>query len=315
MTMRSLALLFFYLINFSSTAQPPPRHLERVAFDPVRNKLVVYGGAAVIDNHLTYFTNVHEWDTTRWTELEANGPGARNAAPLIFDPVSRTTLLFGGVFEDERGFKIYFDVWSWDGKKWSLINSQCPVKEPNVACDRRNKRILVYGEVTNKSSLAPETPREFELWEFKDNRWRKLSSEGPDEYSMMVFDDERNTLIIPSMEEDVAMWEWSNNKWKKTTCSGDCPEKRSRQAMVYHPAHNATYMFGGRDSSREFLGDFWKWDGIHWSRIVSIVGPEKRGSAQLTYANDVLLLYGGSLKGGLSNELWAWNGDAWSKSK
>lgn len=314
--MRCLILLsVFYLICRSSTSQPPARHLERAAFDEVRNKLIIYGGAAVVDNRLTYFTNVHEWDTNGWTELTANGPGARNAAPLIFDPVSRTTLLFGGVFENEKSFKIHFDVWSWNGKEWRLINSQCPVKEPNVACDRRNKRILVYGEVTNKLSLTGENPREFELWEFKDNRWRKLSSEGPDEYSTMVFDDERNTLIIPLMEEEVAIWEWSDNEWKKIICSGDCPEKRTRQAMVYHPAHKATYMFGGRDSSGEFLGDFWKWDGVHWSRVVSIEGPESRGSAQLTYAHDVLLLYGGSLKGRLSNELWSWNGDSWNKPK
>lgn len=274
----------------------------------------MFGGAAMIDNQLTYFQNVYEWNSTGWKEFTTSGPGPRNAAALIYDPLMRRTLLLGGVFENAEGFKIHFDVWSWNGKDWTLVKSDCPVKEPTVAYDTNDKRVLVYGEVTNKNKLSPVVPREFELWEFKDDRWKKLSADGPDVYSMLAFDDTRNTLIIPSLEEEVAVvWEWANNTWRKMICSGECPQQRGRQAVAYHPGDKVTYMFGGRDNNREYLNDFWKWDGIRWARIGSTGVPDKRASAQLVYANNELLLYGGSIKGRLSNEVWRWKDNTWKK--
>ena len=269
----------------------------------------------MIDNELTYFSNIHEWDAGGWVEIKTDGPGPRNAAPLVYDPVRKQTLLFGGVFENAAGFKIHFDVWGWDGKAWKLVSSECPVKEPNVAYDPNEQRVLVYGESTNKTNLIPEEPQEYELWEFKDDRWRKLSADGPNVYSAIAFDSERNVLIIPSLEEDALVWEWNKNEWYKISCSSNCPVKRTRQAIAYSPAQHATYLFGGRDNNGEYLNDFWKWNGKSWSNVSSPESPDKRASAHLVPANDKLLLYGGSLKGSLSNELWSWDNNTWKKLK
>ncbi|HEX6890393.1 MAG TPA: hypothetical protein VF141_06865, partial [Chryseolinea sp.] len=250
--MRRIKILSaFCFLYFTLSAQPPPRHLERIAFDSGRNKLIMFGGASMINNQLTYFSDVYEWDPAGWVEIKTEGPGPRNAAPLVYDPIRKSTLLFGGVFENADGFKIYFDVWSWDGKEWKLINSKCPVKEPMAVYDTGNKRVLVYGEVTNKRSLTNEGPREFELWEFKDDSWKKLSTDGPDVHSTLSFNESRNALIITSLEDDpVTVWEWTNEEWKRVSCTSNCPEKRSREAVAYHPGLKATCMFGGRDSER-----------------------------------------------------------------
>ncbi|HEX6891574.1 MAG TPA: hypothetical protein VF141_12780, partial [Chryseolinea sp.] len=178
------------------------------------------------------------------------------------------------------------------------------------------KRVLVYGEVTNKTSLNNESPREFELWEFKDDSWKKLSTDGPDVHSTLSFNESRNALIITSLEDDpVTVWEWTNEEWKRVSCTGNCPEKRSREAVAYHPGLKATYMFGGRDSEREYLNDFWKWDGSRWTPIISAEVPDNRASAHLVLVNNELILYGGSLKGSLSNELWRWKDNVWKKLK
>jgi hypothetical protein len=276
----------------------------------------MFGGAAMINNRLTYFQDVYEWDPAGWVEIKADGPGPRNAAPLVYDPIRKLTLLFGGVFENTEGFKIYFDVWGWNGRKWKLINTQCPVKEPTAVYDTHNKRVLVYGEVTNKTSLTYEGPREFELWEFKLDNWKKLSTEGPDVYSALTFDEDRNALITTALEDDpLTVWEWTPNEWKKITCASDCPVERSRQALAYHPGLKATCMFGGRDSDRVYLDDFWKWDGSRWTQITSGEVPDRRASAHLIYIDNALILYGGSLKGRLSNELWSWKDNVWRTLK
>ena len=307
------AFVIPYFLTVCAMAQPQARHLERITYDTHRNKLIMFGGAANVNNSLVYFSNVHEWDDAGWHEINApQGPGGRNASPMVYDPVRKISFLFGGSYEDHEGFRIYFDVWSWDGVQWKLINSECPVKDPDAVYDPIANRILVYGEITNKRVGEYGSDHDYELWEFKSDQWKKLSDDGPDVYPIMTFDESRNTLVIPSLETDFAMWEWCAGNWKKITCDGSCPLSRSRQAMAYHPRDKAIYMFGGRDSSRQYLNDFWKWDGEQWIEISSHEGPSQRASARMVSANNKLILYGGSIKGGvLSNEIWLWRDNTW----
>lgn len=312
-----LVLLFIlFSVNRTVHAQLVPRHLERIAFDSNRNTLIMYGGAAMVDGVLTYFPNVYEWDQSEWREIKAEGPGGRNASPLVYDPVSKLTFLFGGVTEDKEGYTIHFDVWSWDGKKWKLMSTDCPVKEPDAVYDPAAERILVYGEVSNKSTIQYSGERSFELWEYKSNQWKKLSADGPDIYPVLSFDVSRNTLIVPFLEDGRGeIWEWSDNHWRKIPCETQCPESRTRQAMTYDPVTKATYMFGGRNNSRNYLNDFWKWDGKSWTKTECTNPPPVRASARLISSKDGLLMYGGAVNGGLSNEIWEWKGNAWTLIK
>jgi hypothetical protein len=308
------AIVIPYFLTVCAMAQPQARHLERITYDKHRNKLIMYGGAANVNNRLIYFSKVHEWDETGWQEITAQGPGGRNASPLVYDPLRKVSFLFGGTYEDHEDFRIYFDVWSWDGVRWKQINSECPVKDPDAVYDPIANRILVYGEITNKKPGEYGSDHEYELWEFKADKWKKLSDDGPDVYPIMTFDEARNTLVIPSLEEDPAMWEWHGGQWKKIVCNKSCPPNRSRQAMTYHPIDKVIYMFGGRDSSREYLNDFWKWNGVEWRQIEPTVLPVQRASARFVFANDALLMYGGAIKGGiLSNEIWQWKNNEWRK--
>ncbi len=98
------------------------------------------------------------------------------------------------------------------------MNSTCPVKEPEGIFDPVNKRILVYGDANNKSQVNYNLPAAFELWEYKNNIWKKLSTDGPDITGsrMISFDAEKKRLVVPVFERNkMTVWEWTGNEWVK----------------------------------------------------------------------------------------------------
>ena len=44
------------------------------------------------------------------------------------------------------------------------------------------------------------------------------------------------------------------------------PSARSDHAMAYDAGHGQTVLFGGGDSTGDFLGDTWVWDGTTWTQ-------------------------------------------------
>ena len=316
-----VAIPIFLIINVGRS-QPGPRHLEEVTFDTERNRLILFGGVELENENWVEPASVHEWDGKKWSAVESTGPIGRRGGGWVYDESSRETYLFGGVATGKvQPDSVLLDVWKWDGRNWKLINTTCPVKEPEATYDPINKRILVYGDGNNKSVVDYELPAAFELWAFRNGEWKKLSAGGPDIAGSrkISFDAGKNKLVVPVFNENkLAVWEWSDGGWTKSDFEKDCPAYRTRFALAYHPVEKTIYLFGGLSAERMPMGDLWKWDGKHWKNVDVIGGPSKRNSAHFIFGNDQLLLYGGTtLKTPpetgtkLCNELWSWRKNVW----
>jgi len=316
------ATIFIFLFISTAESQPGPRHLEEVVYDKDRNRLTVFGGVELQKENWIEPSSVHEWDGDNWTISRAPGPIGRRAGGLVYDESSKETFLFGGVTTGKvQPDSVLLDAWSWDGRNWKMINTTCPVKEPEAAYDPVNKRILVYGDASNKTVVDYNLPAAFELWGYKNHEWKKLSADGPNITGSrkVSFDVSRNKLVVPVFSENkLTVWEWSDGGWTKTEFGKQYPGYRNRFAMSYHPVEKAIYLFGGLSAERKELGDFWKWDGRQWTRIDFTGGPSRRNSAHFVFGNNELLLYGGTTpksppeKGSkLSNELWGWKNGKW----
>lgn len=304
---------------------PNPRHLEEVAYDKTREKLILFGATEIIPGGWKEPSAVYEWDGISWKQFDIPGPVGRRAHGWAYDEHKKETFLIGGIAKGKSvEDSVLFDLWSWNGSNWRLINTICPVKEPETVYDPVNKRVLVYGDANNKSVINYDVKAAFELWEYRSDTWKKLSTDGPDIVGsrMMAFDSKRNRLVIPIFhEKELVVWEWTGKEWNRTICQNACPVYRTRFAFYYHPVEKQTFLFGGLSEKREQLGDFWKWDGTAWKSIET-TGPSVRNSAQFVYGNNQLLLYGGSvpkaapLKGiELCNELWSWEDGFWKSLK
>jgi hypothetical protein len=320
-------LFLIFSCSLACTQPPPPRHLEEIAFDKSRNRLLLFGGVELGEGKFVEPSNLHEWDGSIWKRTEATGPIGRRGGAWVYDEAEKKTFLIGGAATGKAvEDSVLFDVWSWNGTAWQQLPSECPVKEPEAVYDPVEGRILVYGEVSNKAAINYDGEHLFELWHYKDNNWKKLSTNGPNIIGsrMIAFDSDRKTLVVPVFQnEGLFVWEWSGGEWKKTVCGESCPAYRTRFALGYHPIDKATFLFGGLTADREKqLGDFWKWNGSKWQEVKTSGSPLARNSAHFVFGNGGLMLYGGSIpkpapqKGlQLSNELWIWKNSAWTQMK
>jgi hypothetical protein len=316
--MKILLLIGCLLVIHCTSAQPQPRHLEQITYDPVRKNLIVFGGVEKDGEKWIEPSQLFEWNENHWKEFRMDGPIGRRGHSIVYDPSQKVTWLLGGIAAAKKDDSVLFDIWSWNGKRWQLKDSMCPLKTPEACYDLTKKRILVYGDAYEKTvAWRGGMNMRFELWQWKNDVWEKLSADGPvqDGPSAVVFHEARKSLITLNWEaEQVVTWEWVGEQWKKSACPGACPQKRSRYSLAYNPLDRNIYFFGGRDDSKNFLNDFWQWDGVQWTKIEYANGPPNSASHNMVFTKEFgLLLYGGVTdKGQLTNTLWQWKNGAWA---
>jgi hypothetical protein len=106
-----------------AASAPPPRSGAAFAFDPIRNRAVVFGGGlnAAISDDSTY-----EWDGSAWAVTATGGPSIRFDPAAIWYPDDRRILLFGGA----NSYSLE-DTWEYHGRgEPCTVASSCET----VAC-------------------------------------------------------------------------------------------------------------------------------------------------------------------------------------
>jgi hypothetical protein len=311
--MKSSIILFVASVAVARVqAQPPPRHLEAIAYDVDKKKLFVFGGVEMNEQKQWQLrANPFEWNHALWKEAKANGgPCPRRAMTTVYDQAAKCIWVIGGVGDTPKGDTVFHDAWSWRDEAWTLTKPRAPLETPVSAYDSRRKRILLYGKGKDG----------FELWAFSKNTFTMLSAEGPDiagPYNI-AFNPVEGTLTIPAWESDrLRIWEWTGDKWDIIECSEECPEPRTRYAFAFHPGDNSIYLFGGRTGDDRFLNDFWKWREGKWYKVTAHNPPATRASANMVSTGNGLLMYGGTVstpdgKAGITNEMWLFT-TAWTK--
>ena len=98
----------------SGSRMPTARCNHALAYDLVRNRLVVFGG----DNRANAMSSTWEWDGVAWSAPQVTAaPRAANYLQMAFDPFRGETVLYGG-FPDS-GSAPMADTWTWDGANWT----------------------------------------------------------------------------------------------------------------------------------------------------------------------------------------------------
>lgn len=114
-------------VRVSATNPPQGRVDAAMAYDPIRNVIVMFGGYATVLDPDTGFPAITFFDETwelrlsgssaAWTRVTpAQSPPARFGATMLFDPVSRQMFIFGATSDlatDSPGA-----VWSYNGTTW-----------------------------------------------------------------------------------------------------------------------------------------------------------------------------------------------------
>jgi hypothetical protein len=95
---------------------PSGRDGARAAFDEEKGQTVVFGGFQLQPAQQN-MNDTWIWDGDAWIRAGAQGPAGRNHHAMVYDPVRRRTLLFGGF--NKPSSPALPDLWEWDGTSWT----------------------------------------------------------------------------------------------------------------------------------------------------------------------------------------------------
>lgn len=337
-----------------ATTGPPPRHSAAMAYCPVREKVILFGGTVGVGAN-TLLGDMWEWDGEDWHELHPlKRPPARYLAAIASDPVRQRVVMFGGVAGAGLWGTEANDTWEWDGADWHRhFPSQAPTPRAwaGMAFVPNSGRITLFGGgvVGNVNN---------ETWEWTGAQWNRVAVSGPAPSAralpggLATEPISGGALMLAEAAPDT--WLWSGTAWLQV---GPTQAPMKHRRLSVGP--------GNRVWSASFIGccegETWSWTGIDWSlanragtfntiksvydpvrdqqvsvipsnenqmvtvlrteagdrRVATNRSPPFRDRFSLTYHAGLqrVLLYGGGFfsSGQGFNDLWAWDGTSWTE--
>jgi hypothetical protein len=202
-----------------------------MVYDPGRDRIVMFGGAKTEKKDGPPFVNeVWEFDGDDWKIIGTEGaPTPRIAHSMTYSPALKKVLVVGGVTLDGT---IQREVWTFDGRKFELIDGNMPEIEAGpgnvVNMDSSGQvKMLLFGRPTSYAELKEVNPSNYygETWLWSGKDWTKLenSKEPTLRENHTMFYDQLNDRVIlfggSSRAEDGyksfnEVWLFSENQWK-----------------------------------------------------------------------------------------------------
>ncbi len=187
------------LVEPADGVKPPPRGGAGMAYDPVRDRLVLVGGNRVgsTNSPAPYdrYLDTWEWDGVRWSEiaagdLEANRPG------MTFDPRLGGVVLFGGFAH--AGLHVLDDgVWT------QMTPPQFPGSTVSTAVYVPTRGVTLG---TNTNDGSPQA-----VWEISAQGVRRIQpSSGPSNVVSGVYDPRSDSAVFFG---EGRQWSWDGASW------------------------------------------------------------------------------------------------------
>jgi cysteine-rich repeat protein len=298
----------------SGTTPLGRRQRAASAVDPIRGRLVVFGG----QRGATALGDTWEYDGTQWINATpSNGPSPRTGGAMVFDKVRGRIVLFGG----RTATMLLNDTWEWDGTSWTPVTTTeapAPRFQAGFAWDTPGQRAILFGGQFSAGLIG-------DTWQYKDATWTPLApaaSPTPrDDPSMAELPGANAIVLFGGRTGDAASdtWHFSGSSWTSKT-PATSPSARTRASLVFCRNPNPTkpdlvVLVGGETIQGAVLDDVWEYDGLVWADRSPAFSPTPR-TTRLSYdpARHTIVMYGGLLgNGGAPNETWVFSATAgWS---
>lgn len=253
-----------------TTGNPPSRGGHSAVYDPVSDRVLVYGGVtfgSATPPSSQYLSEVWAlWLAfDAWSQIAPTGvpPGGREGHGAIWDPVRNRMLVFGGHFEaGDRGF--WNDTWELgfeNGPAWHPLATAGAAPGARSAFgtvyDPIRRRMLVHGGVNAASGIEPD-----DLWALAldgSPEWTAVATENAlrgRSYPVDVYDPVADRLLAcggagyaQASELPLA----GPARWSPVlpTRPPGGPSPRSTHAVVHDPRRDRFIMIGGNYASAD----------------------------------------------------------------
>jgi hypothetical protein len=294
---------------------PSARHGMSTIYDPVRQRLVLFGGNACSGS--CYLNDV--WSLTldarpAWTPLFAGGSGGpqyRYEASAIYDPLRDRMIIFGGTsaYRCEPHFDCPYDnndVWAFalDGTAaWTQLVPAGPPPAPRhghaAIYDPVGDRMLVFGGEGSGSvwALSLGTTPTWSL--LQPQGTAPTGRTGPS----AIYDPVRQRMLIfggsngPVYNDTWALTLTAPPVWTPLAPSGSPPGARRYHTAGYDAIRDRLVIFGG-ETDYGWYNDTWALalGSPAWTPLEpagTLPGPRSKMAAVLDPLGDRLVVFGG----------------------
>lgn len=296
----------------AGAAAPTGRVDGAIAYDARSKQVYLFGGR---DNSTRNDIWVYSLERREWNELRPSGsaPPARFGHTLIFDPVRRRVILFGG---QAGGF--FSDTWAYDVER----NAWQQLARDDAGPSRRYGHSGIYDPARDRMIIShgfTDSGRFDDTWAFDlaRNAWQNISPQQNRPLRRClhhaVLDEAGNQMLLyggcasgfgPCPLGDLWSFDLSTNQWTERT-GGDKPPARQWYGGGFDTARRKLVLFGG-STDRGTLNDVWEYDPAanRWRTVTVADVPPPRQRHEAVYVPDAgIAFFGGSTNTGLTNDL------------
>jgi len=245
---------------------PSPRQGFGIAFDGAAGNVVLFGGSPTVPVGTgTAFGDTWTWDGNNWTQqFPSVSPPARVWTNMVYDPVTKTVVLFGGT-NTPAGDDSFSDTWEWDGvsKTWTELH---PISHPSgrtmnqLVYDPVTRSVVLFGGVTTNLTPLNDT------WTWNGIDWTRhfpVSSPVPRNGPALAYDPELGGVLLFGGAIGACCsnnlndtWLWNGVTWTEIFPADTPPAPRNAPSMDFDSFRKVVLLFGGA-SSGPVLDDTW----------------------------------------------------------
>ena len=260
-----------------------------------------------------------------WTNLTpyvGTPPSPRWLSSMVYDPVNREVILFGGsLCPSLPCTALYGDTWTYSDFHWTQLSpsvSPSPRYAASMAWDARDHEAVLFGGFTGSTTLN-------DTWTFQNGTWTNITgttnqTPGPRWRAAMTYDAGDGEVLMFGGTDTAGTaysdtWAFSGGHWRKLSPSGSAPG-RYRASMTYDAADNETVLFGGCTASNCPDSSTWVFHNDSWKQL----SPSTHPSARTYYYEDYappyseVLLFGGATEttAATFNDLYSFANSTWA---
>jgi len=245
--------------RLNPAVRPAARHGHAMAYDSIRQEVVLFGGVDEATGQI--FGDTWVWNGSSWIQKHPlHSPSPRFFHSMAFDEARGTVVLFGGAPMWSGGPN---ETWLWNGDDWTRVY---PINSPPLrwaaamAYDAARGITLLFGGWGGGSGLN-------DTWSWDGTNWSLLvvPTSPPLRWQhAMAYDAERKKVVMfagltpPAFPADT--WVWNGSDWQAAPTPPELT-LRVNYALSYDGRGKQILMFGGDTNTSEgnfsFLNETW----------------------------------------------------------